>query len=100
MAAELPETEIRIVLISFSDGRTKGLPVGAYLASYDPEGEGGNGIAIWMRKPRSPGAGRHRHVRRRAVSSGIKACRLDEPGHVLDLEAGRDLREELHLTGV
>jgi hypothetical protein len=28
----------RIVLISLSDGRTEGLPVGAYLASYDPEG--------------------------------------------------------------
>jgi hypothetical protein len=51
MAAELPETEIRIVLISFSDGRTKGLPVGAYLASYDPEGDAGNGIAIWTRDP-------------------------------------------------
>ena len=51
MAAELPETEIRIVLISFSDGRTKGLPIGSYLASYDPEGDGGNGIAIWTRDP-------------------------------------------------
>ena len=51
MAAQLPETEIRIALISFSDGRTKGLPVGAYLASYDPEGDGGNGIAMWTRDP-------------------------------------------------
>ena len=41
------ETEIRIVLVSHADGRTGGLPVGACLASYDPEGDGGNGIAIW-----------------------------------------------------
>jgi hypothetical protein len=51
LAAELPETEIRIVLISFADGRTQGLPVGAYLASYNPEGDGGNGIATWTRDP-------------------------------------------------
>ncbi len=36
MAAGLPETQIRIVLISYADGRTDGLPVGAYLASYNP----------------------------------------------------------------
>ena len=51
MAAELPESEIRIVLISRADGRTDGVPVGAYLSSYDPEGDGGNGIAIWTRDP-------------------------------------------------
>ena len=51
MAAELPELQVRIVLISYADGRTDGLPVGAYLASYNPEGDGGNGIAIWTRDP-------------------------------------------------
>ena len=51
MAAEFPKTEIRIVLISYANGRTDSLPVGAYLASYDPEGDGGNGIAIWTRDP-------------------------------------------------
>jgi len=51
VAAELPETEVRIVLISFADGRTEDLPVGAYLASYNPEGDGGNGVAIWTRDP-------------------------------------------------
>jgi len=28
VAAELPETQIRIVLISLADGRTEGVPVG------------------------------------------------------------------------
>ncbi len=51
MAAELPDTEIRIVLISYADGRTDGLPVGAYLASYNPEGDRGNGVATWTRDP-------------------------------------------------
>jgi hypothetical protein len=51
VAAELPETEVRIVLISFTDGRTEGLPVGSYLASYNPEGDGGNGVASWTRDP-------------------------------------------------
>jgi hypothetical protein len=51
VAAELPETEVRIVLISFTDGRTEGLPVGSYLASYNPEGDGGNGVATWTRDP-------------------------------------------------
>jgi hypothetical protein len=49
VAAELPETAVRIVLISLAEGRTNGVPVGAYLASYDPEGDGGNGIATWTR---------------------------------------------------
>ena len=51
MAAELPETGFRIVLISLADGRTDGVPVGAYLASYDPEGDGGTGVATWTRDP-------------------------------------------------
>ena len=51
MAAEVREMGFRIVLISRADGRTDGVPVGAYLASYDPEGDGGNGIATWTRDP-------------------------------------------------
>jgi hypothetical protein len=51
MAAEVSETGFRIVLISLADGRTDRLPVGAYLASYDPEGDGGNGVATWTRDP-------------------------------------------------
>jgi hypothetical protein len=51
VAAELPETAVRIVLISLADGRTDGVPVGAYLASYSPEGDGGNGVATWTRDP-------------------------------------------------
>ena len=38
---------IRIVLIGRADGRTDGLPVGNYLASYSPEGADGNGVAKW-----------------------------------------------------
>jgi hypothetical protein len=51
VTAELPENEIRIVLISYTDGRTEGLHVGAYLASYDPESDRGNGVAVWTRDP-------------------------------------------------
>ena len=51
MAAELPKTVIRIVLISDADGRTQGLSVGAYLANYDPEGDVCNGVGIWTRDP-------------------------------------------------
>ena len=51
MAAELPETQVRIVLISLADGRTEGVPVGSYLASYNPEGDAGNGVATWTRDP-------------------------------------------------
>jgi hypothetical protein len=51
VAAELPETEVRIVLISLADGRTDGVPVGSYLASYNPEGDRGNGVATWTRDP-------------------------------------------------
>jgi hypothetical protein len=46
------ETEgFRIVLISRADGRTDGVPVGNYLANYNPEGAGGNGIAEWTPDP-------------------------------------------------
>ncbi len=51
MAAEFPETAVRIVLISRADGRTEGVPVGSYLASYNPEGDGGNGVVTWTRDP-------------------------------------------------
>jgi len=51
MAADVPETGFRIVLISLSDGRTEGVPVGSYLASYNPEGAGGKGVAEWTRDP-------------------------------------------------
>lgn len=46
------ETEgLRIVVISLVDGRTEGVPVGRYLASYDPEGADGNGVATWTSDP-------------------------------------------------
>jgi hypothetical protein len=51
MAAESIRRELRIVLISLVDGQTDGVPVGAYLASYDPEGNDGNGAVIWTRDP-------------------------------------------------
>ena len=51
MAAEDSDTGLRIVLISLANGQTDGVPVGAYLASYEPEGDGGNGIATWTRDP-------------------------------------------------
>jgi hypothetical protein len=41
----------RIVLISLANGRTDGVPVGSYLASYDPEGADGNGLVRWTRDP-------------------------------------------------
>lgn len=34
-----------------ADGRTEGVPVGSYLASYSPEGANGNGVAEWTRDP-------------------------------------------------
>jgi hypothetical protein len=46
------ETEgFRIVLISLANGRTDGVPVGSYLASYDPEGADGTGLVQWTRDP-------------------------------------------------
>ena len=54
MAAEASESGFRIVLISLADGRTDGVPVGAYLAGYDPEGDGGNGVATWTRDRHRP----------------------------------------------
>jgi len=54
MKAGASDAGFRIVLISRADGRTDGVPVGSYLASYDPEGAGGNGIAKWTPEPRRP----------------------------------------------
>ncbi len=51
MASDVPKTGFRIVLISLSDGRTDGIPVCSYLASYNPEGADGNGVATWTRDP-------------------------------------------------
>jgi hypothetical protein len=42
---------IRFRLISMADGRTDGLPVGCYLASYDPEANDGYGTATWTPDP-------------------------------------------------
>jgi len=51
MAAARSQDGFRIVLISRADGRTDGLPVGSYLASYNPEGAAGNGVATWTKDP-------------------------------------------------
>jgi hypothetical protein len=54
MTVEAGDTGFRIVLMSRDDGRTEGVPVGDYLASYNPEGAGGNGIAKWTPDRRRP----------------------------------------------
>ncbi len=41
----------RLVLVSLADGRTEGVPVGCYLASFDPEAAEGNGAASWTHDP-------------------------------------------------
>ena len=51
MSAEAIQRQLKIVLISLADGRTDGVAVGAYLASYDPEGDDGNGITTWTHDP-------------------------------------------------
>jgi hypothetical protein len=51
MATETVTAEFRLVLVSLADGRTDGIPVGCYLASYDPEANDGNGIASWTPDP-------------------------------------------------
>jgi hypothetical protein len=51
MTADSNDTGFRIVLISRADGRTDGVPVGSYLASYSPEGASGTGVAEWTRDP-------------------------------------------------
>ncbi|MGB6455966.1 MAG: hypothetical protein WBH47_15955 [Streptosporangiaceae bacterium] len=51
MPARTGEDGIRIVLISLANGRTDGVPVGNYLASYNPEAADGNGEAKWTPDP-------------------------------------------------
>ncbi len=47
----VPAERVRIMCISLADGRTEGVPVGCYLAAYDPEAEGGEGSASWTADP-------------------------------------------------
>ena len=42
---------LRIVCVSLADGRTDGVPVGCYLAHYDPEANDGHGGAVWTDDP-------------------------------------------------
>lgn len=51
MATEIRSEEVRLVLVSLADGRTDGVPVGCYLASYEPEAHDGNGEARWTPNP-------------------------------------------------
>jgi hypothetical protein len=47
MPADTTTTEIRLRLVSLADGRTDGVPVGRYLAAYEPEANDGYGMATW-----------------------------------------------------
>lgn len=47
MRAATTTAQIRLVLVSLADGTTDGVPVGCYLAAYDPEGSDGHGLASW-----------------------------------------------------
>ncbi len=49
--ADAAVAEIRLVLVSLADGRTEGVPIGCYLASYDPEANDGSGEAHWTPDP-------------------------------------------------
>jgi hypothetical protein len=51
VAPDARRNGIRIILISLADGRTEGVPVGHYLASYNPEGDEGQGLATWTPDP-------------------------------------------------
>jgi hypothetical protein len=51
VAADPGREGIRIMLISLADGRTEGVPVGHDLASYNPEGDEGRGLAMWTPDP-------------------------------------------------
>ena len=51
MGASTSTSHIRLVLVSLADGTTEGLPVGCYLAAYDPEGNEGYGLASWTSDP-------------------------------------------------
>jgi len=47
MPPDTSTIEIRLRLVSLADGRTDGVPVGRYLASYEPEANDGYGMATW-----------------------------------------------------
>jgi hypothetical protein len=47
MKTDTTSRHIRLVLVSLADGTTDGVPVGCYLAAYDPEGNDGHGLASW-----------------------------------------------------
>jgi hypothetical protein len=51
VTADTTTSEIRLVLVSLADGSTDGVPVGCYLADYDPEGNDGHGLASWTPDP-------------------------------------------------
>lgn len=51
MATDTATAEFRLVVVSLADGRTEGVPVGCYLASYDPEANDGNGMASCTSDP-------------------------------------------------
>jgi len=51
MRANTSTTHVRLVLVSLADGTTDGVPVGCYLAAYDPEGNDGHGVASWTQDP-------------------------------------------------
>jgi hypothetical protein len=49
--AAVPDGKVRILCLGLADGRTEGVPVGCYLAEYDPEGGDGYGSAAWTPDP-------------------------------------------------
>jgi hypothetical protein len=51
MRADKSTSSVRLVLVSLADGTTNGIPVGCYLAAYDPEGNDGRGVAAWTPDP-------------------------------------------------
>jgi hypothetical protein len=51
MPSDIAPRETRLVLVSLADGRTDGVPVGCYLASFDPEAGYGDGEAHWTPDP-------------------------------------------------
>jgi hypothetical protein len=51
MSAAAAPAAVRVVLIAKADGSTDGLPVGCYLAYYDPEANDGHGAAEWTDDP-------------------------------------------------
>jgi hypothetical protein len=51
LAANGTQDGFRLFLVSLADGRTEGVPVGCYLARFDPEAADGNGAASWTDDP-------------------------------------------------